>query len=105
MIIHLNTLPDAGRLQEGLAERARDAVGVLLELIANGAVEPDVLPALRVHLDWIQYRANFRDPVVARRATDARGESLALAEIAIDLRQADQDGLRPALAQIGRAHV
>jgi hypothetical protein len=99
MIIHVNTLPDAGPPREGLAERARDAVGVLLELIAEGTVDAGVLPALRVHLDWIQYRANFRDPVVARRAADARGGSLSLAEIAIDLRQTDRDRLRPALAR------
>ncbi len=99
MILHLNTLPEAGRLQPGLSERAREAVGVLLALIEEGRVGPRVLPALRVHLDWIQYRANFRDPVITRRATDARGESRALAEIAIDLRQADPARLREALAE------
>jgi hypothetical protein len=99
MILHFNTLPEAGPLQKGLSERAREAVAVLLALIDEGQVERRVLPALRVHLDWIQYRANFRDPVIARRATDARGEIRALAEIAIDLRQADPAGLRQALVQ------
>jgi hypothetical protein len=99
MIVHLNTLPETGRLQQGLGERARQAVGLLLELIEGGQVDPRALSALRVHLDWIQYRANFRDPVIARRATDARGESLALAEIAIDLRQAEAGLLREALAE------
>ena len=46
-------------------------------------------PSLRIHLDWIQYRTNFRDPVIVRRTTDAQGKPMALAEIAIDLRQAD----------------
>jgi len=99
MIVHLNTLPEAGRLQKGLAERARHAVGLLLELIEEGNVDSRALSALRVHLDWIQYRANFRDPVIARRATDAQGDSLALAEIAIDLRQADPERLREALTE------
>ncbi len=99
MIVHLNTLPETGRLQPGLGERARQVVGLLLELIEGGTVDPRTLSALRVHLDWIQYRANFRDPVIARRATDARGESLALAEIAIDLRQVEAGGLREALAE------
>ena len=98
MIVHVNTLPESGRLPPGLSDRARDVAGVLLALIAEGRVEPRVLPALRVHLDWIQYRANFREAVMARRAADARGESLALAEIAIDLRQADPARVRDALA-------
>jgi len=99
MIVHLNTLPDAGRFQTGLGERVRQAVGILLEVIETGPVDARTLSALRVHLDWIQYRANFRDPVIARRATDGRGESLALAEIAIDLRQADAVPLHEALAE------
>lgn len=100
MIVHLNTLPDAGRLPAGCAERAREVVGLLLGLIEDTDVDVRVLPSLRVHLDWIQYRANFRDPVVARRATDAAGQSLALAEIAIDLRQADPATLAAALGDV-----
>jgi hypothetical protein len=100
MIIHLNTLPEAGRLQAGLGERARDALAVLLEAIGEGQIDPRALSALRVHLDWIQYRANFRDPVIARRAADSRGESLALAELAIDLRQASPEHLRAALVEV-----
>jgi hypothetical protein len=67
--------------------------------VDDGLVAPRVLPGLRVHLDWIQYRANFREAVTARRATDARGESMALAEIAIDLRQMDGATLRAELAR------
>jgi hypothetical protein len=99
MILHLNTLPETGRLQPGLGERARQVVGLLLDLLDEGDVDPRALSALRVHLDWIQYRANFRDPVIARRATDSRGETLALAEIAIDLRQAEAGLLRGPLAE------
>src|SRR4030095_7222979 len=57
----------------------------------------------RLHLDWIQYRANFRDPVSLRRAADADGQPLTLAEIAVDLRRpADAPaGLRWALRCLG----
>ncbi|HET7874767.1 MAG TPA: hypothetical protein VFN71_04510 [Methylomirabilota bacterium] len=94
MILHVN------HLQKGLAERARDCVGALLAVVEEGRVDARLLSALRVHLDWIQYRANFREPVTVRRAVDSRGGSLALAEIAVDLRQADPQGLR---AELGRA--
>ena len=99
MIIHVNTLPGAGPLQKGWDARAREIVGVLLGMIGDGALDPRMLPALRVHLDWIQYRANFRDPVISRRATDARGAALPLAEVAIDLRRAEGPALREALAR------
>jgi hypothetical protein len=101
MILHVN------HLQPGLAARASEAVGTLLALVEEEQVDPRVLASLRLHLDWIQYRANFREPVVIRRATDAPGPPLALAEIAVDLRQATteavRDGLRQALRTIGGA--
>jgi hypothetical protein len=83
MILHVN------HLERGLAHRGSQMVAALLALVEQGALDVRLLPDLRVHLDWIQYRANFRDAVVVRRATDAFGNVLALAEIAVDLRQAD----------------
>jgi hypothetical protein len=56
-----------------------------------------VLESLRLHLDWIQYRSNFREPVIVRRATDGSGRPLALAEIAVDLRQARHEGFPDAV--------
>jgi hypothetical protein len=99
MILHVNTLPEAGRVPPGFGDRAGEVLRTLLALVDDGLVAPRVLPGLRVHLDWIQYRANFREAVTARRATDARGESMALAEIAIDLRQMDGATLRAELAR------
>lgn len=92
MIIHVN------HLQKGLAERASQTMQALLALTEEGRLESRLLPALRVHLDWVQYRANFREAVTVRRAADARGEPLGLAEIAIDLRQADPARLAEDLA-------
>ena len=45
--------------------------------------------ALHVDLDWLPYRANFRDAVIARRAVDAQGSPLEHGEIAIDLAQVE----------------
>ncbi|HEU5319956.1 MAG TPA: hypothetical protein VFX28_04090, partial [Methylomirabilota bacterium] len=91
MILHVN------HLQPGLGPRASALVGTLLEVVEQEAVDPRQLSALRVHLDWIQYRASFRDAVTVRRAADRRGARMTLAEIAVDLRQADDGGLREAL--------
>ena len=98
MILHVNHIPPAGAAPTALADRAAHVVRTVLELIAEGRGEPGILPSLRLHLDWIQYRGNFREPVTIRRAADQRGGPLALAEIAVDLRQVPAGELRPVLA-------
>ena len=95
MILHVNHTAPHGRL----AAPASELVGALLALVEDGSVDTGLLPALRVHLDWIQYRANFREPVSVRRATDATGAPVALAEIAVDLRQAEPGRFREELAR------
>ena len=66
----------------------------LLSLVEDGRIDPGLLPTLRVHLDWIQYRANFREPITLRRAADTRGEAVPLTEVAVDLRQVETAHLR-----------
>jgi hypothetical protein len=83
VILHVN------HLQQGLSAPASALVAALLTLVEDGRFDGRLLAALRVHLDWIQYRANFREPVSVRRATDPGGRLLSLAEIAVDLRRAD----------------
>ena len=92
MIIHLNFLPASG------ATDASNIVTALFGLLDQGRLDPELLPHLRVHLDWLQYKANFREPVSVRRGADAFGEPLALAEVAIDVRQARPERLSEHLA-------
>lgn len=98
VILHVN------HLQPGQAGRAGEVVAALLALGEQGRVDARVLPGLRVHLDWIQYRSNFREPVAVRRAVDLSGAPLGLAEVAIDLRRAEParlaEGLDRALVAI-----
>jgi hypothetical protein len=95
MILHVNHTAPGARM----AALASEVVGTLLALVEEGRIDARLLPTLRVHLDWIQYRANFREPITLRRAADARGEPMPLAEVAVDLRQAEAGRLRDALAQ------
>jgi hypothetical protein len=99
VIIHVNFLPKPG--ETGIGE----VVAALFALVDRGRLDPEVLPRLRLHLDWIQYRANFREPVTVRHATDSRGERMALAELAVDLRRARAerllDEVGDALASVG----
>jgi hypothetical protein len=99
MILHVN------HLAPGLVARASETLATLLALVEGGDSDPRHLAGLRIHLDWVQYRANFREPVMLRRATDTEGRPMALAEIAVDLRQTSAaeagEGLRRALASLG----
>jgi hypothetical protein len=87
VIVHVNHL--AGNL----VAPASATLGTLLALAEEGRLDPRDLAGLRVHLDWIQYRSNFREPVTVRRATDAAGRRAALAEVAVDLRRAGAETL------------
>ena len=81
MIVHIN------HLQPGQAAKAGEVVAALLGLVERGRIDRQLLPDLHVHLDWIQYRSNFREVVTLRRAADRAGDALALGEIAVDLRR------------------
>ena len=108
MIVHFNQNLQTTRIgsdgsRETFAELAGRVVESLATLLQQGQVDVRTLSTLRIHLDWIQYRANFRDPVIVRRAIDAQGQILALAEMAIDLRQVEAGRLTPLLADAQRA--
>jgi len=64
------------KLRESAA--ARSALGPILEAVCASPAE---LSRLRVVCDWIQYKQNFRDPVVATPIADSN------IEIAFDLRR------------------
>jgi hypothetical protein len=101
MILHVNHIQGwhthGSAASATLAARAGELVKTLLSLTADAQIDARLLPTLHVHLDWIQYHANFREAVTVRRATDARGAPVALAEIAVDLRQAEPEHLRESL--------
>jgi hypothetical protein len=93
MILHVNFLPQ--RQMSGVS----DLISTLFRVAEERSTSSAALAHLRVHLDWIQYRANFREPVTIRRAADGRGEPVPLAELAIDLRQASPDRWRDQLVR------
>jgi hypothetical protein len=101
MIIHVNFLPKPGDTG------ASEVIASLAGLLDQGRLDGDVLSRLRLHLDWLQYKANFREPITVRHASGARGEPTALAELAIDVRRVRPerlaDELARAIASVGAA--
>ena len=84
MIVHIN------HLQPGQAAKAGEVVAALLGLVERGASTRALLPDLRIHLDWIQYRVQLpRGGDRSPRRRPRRRNALALAEVAVDLRRVE----------------
>jgi hypothetical protein len=92
MILHIN------HVQPGRSESTSGVVSTLLSLLEAGDIDPNTLGHLNVHIDWVQYKSNFREPVSIRRVLKD-DELLPLADIAVDLRQIQPDMLRQSLSQ------
>lgn len=107
MIVHINHISQSkkakGNQRSPQSELASLVTGSLLSMVEDGVLDARLAPSLRIHLDWIQYKTNFRDPVIVRRTTNPQGQILPLAEIAIDLRQADAARLPDDLARAVRS--
>lgn len=89
MILQLNHLP-----QKPSAVSAQEVIDTLQRLLEEGHLEPSQFANLRVHLDWIQYRQNFREAVTLTRGRKERGETLPFMELHIDVRQVSPGTLR-----------
>ncbi len=76
------------------AVNAGPLLSCLCEEVQRAAVDP---AHLQVHLDWVQYRKNFRPPVDARRFLLPDGSADSERELAIDVRRQAEDGLTEAV--------
>jgi hypothetical protein len=106
VIVHINHIAPSKKKPAGRSPQSELAGLVnctMLSMVEDGVLDPRLAPSLRVHLDWIQYKTNFRDPVTVRRAADSLGKPLALAEIAVDLRQTSSDRISAELASAVRS--
>ena len=74
-------------------------LGAVLSTICAETERSRLDPAqLRISLDWLQYRKNFRPPIDARRYLYSDGAPCGVGEIAIDVRRANSTDIAPALA-------
>lgn len=82
------------RQRNPAAAAAHDVIDALCSLLEEGNLEESQFARLRVHLDWIQYRQNFREAVTVIPGTNDRGEYLPLMEVHVDGRQVAPGSLR-----------
>jgi len=87
MILHIN------HIQPERAALASSVVSTLVSIAGGEQIPTRIVENLNVHLDWVQYKANFREAVTLRRAI--RGEELLpFIEIGVDLRQLNPQTLK-----------
>ena len=72
-------------------------VSTLLSLVDEGCLQAERFARMRVHLDWVQYKQNFREPVLTLQTAGEQPEGPASIEIRIDSRQVTQGSLREPL--------
>src|SRR3954469_24896087 len=90
-----------------LKNRQSVDVGPLLSLLCEEVERAGLDPGhLKVNLDWLQYKKNFRPPVDARRYLLPDGSPNHERELAIDVRRPIGDGAASAIRRaLGEASV
>ena len=87
MILHINHVP------KKQVVAASNVASALINVAGEGQIPQHLLENLNVHLEWIQYKTNFREAITARRAV--RGQDvLPWIELGVDLRQVNADCLK-----------
>ena len=76
------------------ANAAHDVIDALLSLLEAGQLEAGQLARLRVQLDWIQYRNNFRESVMAVPCGNSPEVSIAALDLHVNTRQFGKDSLQ-----------
>lgn len=92
MILQLNHLQ-----RKPAASTTQEVVDTLYALLEEGQLDREQFARLRVHLDWIQYRQNFRECVMAIGPTSDLREECRPLEVHIDMRQVTPGALREAI--------
>jgi hypothetical protein len=87
--LHLNyTRKDSAPASSG------DVVATVLSLLEEGQLSAAQFARLQIHLDWLQYKYNFREPVTVMHAGEEASENSPPIEIRIDARQLAPGTLR-----------
>jgi len=92
MILHLNhTRRDAA------VAGANETVAAVLSLLEEKHLTPGDFARLQIHLDWLQYKHNFREAVTITQDMRERNGGPSVMEIRVDSRQVAAGSLRESL--------
>src|ERR1700730_13570893 len=98
MILQLNHLQ---------GNTAQEVIGTIYSLLEEGQIEQDQFAQLRIQLDWVQYKQNFREVVTATQTTNEQGKNCSpILDVLVDTRQVVPGCLRAEMLRaISRAHA
>src|SRR5271155_2950983 len=100
MILNLNHLHG-----KSAAGNAQAVVETLYALLEEGHIEQSQFARLRIQLDWIQYKQNFREVVSVAENRNERGEQTIM-DLHVDTRQVVPGCLRKEILRaMARAHA
>ncbi len=92
MIVKLNHLQG-----KAAATSAQDVIGTVYALLEEGHIEKSQFARLQIELDWIQYKQNFREVVIATHGYNQSGQQVPIMDVHVDVRQVVPGCLRAAL--------
>src|ERR1700733_9329227 len=92
MIVKLNHLQG-----KAAATSAQDVIGTVYALLEEGHIEKSQFARLQIELDWIQYKQNFREVVIATHGYNQQGQQVPIMDVHVDTRQVVPGCLRAAL--------
>ncbi len=92
MILKLNHLQG-----KSAAATAQDVIGTIYTLLEEGHIDQAQFAGLQIELDWIQYKQNFREVVIATQGYNQDGDQVPIMDVHIDTRQVVPGCLRPEL--------
>ena len=92
MIVKLNHLQG-----KAAATSAQDVIGTMYTLLEEGHIEKSQFARLQIELDWIQYKQNFREVVIATHGYNEQGKQVPIMDVHVDTRQVVPGCLRAAL--------
>ena len=92
MIVKLNHLQG-----KAAATSAQDVIGTIYTLLEEGHIEKAQFARLQIELDWIQYKQNFREVVIATHGYNEQGQQVPIMDVHVDTRQVVPGCLRAAL--------
>jgi hypothetical protein len=89
MILQLN------HLQGKAAAATQEVTEALYGLLAEGAIEESEFARLRIQLDWLQYKKNFREVVLITPGQEAGETQAPMRHVQVDTRQVVPGCLKP----------
>ena len=81
MILKLN------HLKVKAAAATQGVIEAVYALVEQGLIDQGQFARLQVELDWIQYKSNFREAVIATQGYNALGQPAPIMDVHIDTRQ------------------